>query len=179
MSDSDIEVKRKHFRKLPVFGAILMFILSFFHAIPLDLLPLDAIYEFPRLTMEILVINGQQYFLWGVMNGSTFQLDFSSVTVETLLSIVIFLCGAGSIICGLIGSSYKERPTTMKKIVKIAMFLALMLLIYYIGVYITMGILAAETVQIGAGFYVLIATVIIYTIGFAKITPYNEIEDDF
>lgn len=174
MSEVDSGSKSKHFRKLPVLGSIIMGVLCFLYAIPLDWISIGFLGGISEIRFEILTINGQQYFLWGIMDTSSFILNFTQLNVETLLALLILICGLVSAICGLIGSSYKARPTKMKKLVKIAAFMTIMILLYHLTLYIFLGILGAQAVQFGTGFYLLVIAIVVYMIGFVKMTTYSE-----
>ncbi|MHA1339150.1 MAG: hypothetical protein ACTSRZ_05405 [Promethearchaeota archaeon] len=174
VASSSSDKKTKGFRKLPFVSGVMMLYISFIAVIPLGAFSSLTSYSLSDITLEILNVDNTKIYIWGPLKNSNPLIDFSMLNFNTILSLLPWIgCVLAAIFC-LIGSSYNENPIILKKLLKFASFLLIMILISYVGIYIFWKYTPNTVISFGPGFVVIILSLVILISGIIKMTDYWE-----
>jgi hypothetical protein len=163
----------KKFRKLPLLGSLITFYLCFFAVIPLGLFSGLFSISLSDIPLSILNINQLEYYIWGVLDFGVTVIDYSNLTLDSLLPLSMWLIAVIAGILGMVGSAYNETPKKMKKLIKLAVVFLIINLVYYILLYIFWMDIAV--IDFGFGFYLMVICIVIYILAAVRVTEYHEI----
>jgi hypothetical protein len=154
--------KKKYFRILPLLGGLLALLVSFIASIPLG--------SWMTLSFHILESAGTYYYVWGIVEGGSILEIFTSISVENLIPLIFWIFLVLTAIFGFVGTSFKENPHMIKKLLILGGFIVFIEIAYFTTLYI----LNLGTYTFGYGFYGLILISILYFISSGLVTDYQK-----
>lgn len=171
-SNQTIKKSKRRFRKLPLLGGIINLYFCFFATIPLGLISNIFPTTLSNIPLTIMSINQLEYYIWGILDAGTPVVDYSHITIETLIPLSIWLLSFIAGVFGLMGSSYNADPKKMKRLIMIAAVFLIVDLAYFCLLYFF--IMSSPNIAIGSGFYVIIICMVFYILGAMRVTEYRE-----
>lgn len=163
---------KKRFRKLPLVGGLFTLYICFFANIPLGLISNIIPMALSNISLNIMSINQLDYYIWGILDSASPIIDYSNITLESLIPLSIWLMALISGILGIVGSSYKADPKKMKRLILIAAVLLITDLTYFGSLYFILTISLSSS--LGIGFFAIFICLGIYVIAATRITEYRE-----
>ena len=154
--------KKKYFRFLPLLGGIITLVLSFIASIPFG-----STYT---LSFHILESNNLHFYIWGIIESGSIWFDFSLFTLDNLIPLLFWIFFAFAGICGLIGISYTENPSSVKKLLLVGGFTISIEFLYFLTLYF----LNFGSYSFGPGFYTMIGIILIYFVSAGLVTNYQK-----
>jgi hypothetical protein len=163
----------KRFRKLPLLGSLITLYFCFFAVIPLGVFSGLFSVSLSDIPLNILNINQFEYYIWGVLDSGVAVIDYSNLTLDSLLPLTMWLIAVIAGILGMVGSAYNEIPKKMKKLIKLAAVFLIINLVYYVLLYVFW--MNTAVMELGYGLYMMIICIIIYILAAVRVTEYHEL----